>query len=330
MTTFNQATLIGATLETIITQVTSDCEIVILDGASSDDTERVVSVYAQRCENLRYIKQVTNGGPDCDLDRTVELARGKYCWLMCSDDLMKPGAVAAVLPRLSQDYSMIVVGMEIRDFSLSTLLARRRLDFDADRIYGPRDMDRLFREAWGTVSHISCKIIKRSIWLARDRERYYGALYMHLAVVFQEPLPGETLVMVEPLICHRFGKQVWRPRAMEMVARWQTVVDSFCLTESTKRELSVGPRMTFSSLLLWRAFGVYSLLEYQRWVRPRLHSIREIVAFMSIAFFPRVLLNTLLTLCYSTFPNDDRRLTLQMLKDSPFYVGNLHWVRSYM
>jgi glycosyltransferase involved in cell wall biosynthesis len=323
ITTFNRAALIGATLDTIVTQITNDCEIVILDGASTDDTEGVIAEYGRRCNRIRYIKQNQNNGLDRDFDRAVELARGEYCWLMCSDDLMRPGAVATVLGTLHCGYSLVVTNMEIRDASLSSLLIPRRLDIDADRIYGPNEMDRLWREALGTVSHISCLIIQRKIWISRNRERYYGSLYVHLAVIMQERLPGDTLVMAEPLICHRYGKQTWRPKAMEMISKWQAVVDSFCIAESTKKNHGAAlARFTFKSLLLWRAFGMYSLPEYHRWIRPQLRTTWETMIPAFVALLPGRVVNALLMLCYSMSPYGERGMILQMLKDSPFYVRN--------
>lgn len=43
--TFNRSAFIGATLESIVSQATSECEIVVSDNASNDDTWKVVSEY---------------------------------------------------------------------------------------------------------------------------------------------------------------------------------------------------------------------------------------------------------------------------------------------
>ena len=49
--TFNRSEFISDTLESILTQVTSDCEVVVSDNASTDNTEEVVSQYAERKKN---------------------------------------------------------------------------------------------------------------------------------------------------------------------------------------------------------------------------------------------------------------------------------------
>ena len=323
ITTFNRGDLIAATLESIVEQLSEDCELLILDGASTDNTEQVVSEYARRSKYLRYIKQDTNNGLDRDFDRTIELARGEYCWLMCSDDVLKPGAVAAVLQELRQDYSLVVVGMEIRNADLSGLLVARSPNLDGNRVYAAGDSDRLLLESFPAVAHLSCLVLKRSLWLARERARYYGSQYMHVAVIFQQPLPEATLVLAEPWVCHRFGKQTWRSNAMQMVSRWPTVVGSLCVSESTKKRFIASVyQPNFGSLLLWRAYGMYSLSGYQRWLRPRLHSVQQTVMAIFVGLLPGALVNIILTFYYSLQPKGRHGMVLQMLKDSPFYVRN--------
>src|ERR1700733_7939997 len=90
--TYNRAAFIGKTLESILSQVNESIEIVVMDGASTDDTSEVVASYQSRFKNLVYYRGSTNLGVDRDMATSVELARGAYCWLMSSDDLVKPGA----------------------------------------------------------------------------------------------------------------------------------------------------------------------------------------------------------------------------------------------
>jgi len=208
ISTFNRAASIGETLERLIAQATNGCEIVVLDGASTDDTERVVTEYATRFDRLRYVRQDTNNGADRDFDRTVELARGEYCWLMSDDDLLKPGAVAAVLKALRRDPSLVIVNADVRDINKLNVPRARWLNIDSDRVYSPQEMDHVFLELGNYRGYIGWVVIKRAIWLTRDRQRYYGSLGNHVWVIFQERLPGETLMMAEPLISFRPSRPV--------------------------------------------------------------------------------------------------------------------------
>lgn len=297
ITTFNRATVIGATLDSILVQLTDDCEIVVLDGASTDDTERVVSEHARRFDRLRYIRQDRNNGLDCDYDRAVELARGEYSWLMPDDDLLKPGAVATVLRALHGDLSLIVVNTEIRNYDMSRILQPRLLDVESDRVYGPAEMDRLYAEGGKCLWYIGGIIIRRAIWLARERKRYYGSSFTYLAVIFQEQLPGETLVIAEPFISYRMGNShTYSPRHFEiMMVSLPSLLWSLPISESAKRKVcDPEPWRSFRQLLVWRGLGRYSLTEYQKLISPRVHSLRKRLIPAFAAVLPGVLINTFL------------------------------------
>jgi abequosyltransferase len=328
ISTFNRASFIGATLKSIIAQATSDCEIVVLDGGSTDDTQLVVSEHG--CDLLRYFRQDVNNGLDRDYDRAVELARGDYCWLMTDDDFLKPGAVAAVLEAIRRDVSLIVVNAESRDFSMSKVLQRRWLDFESDRVYGPEDMDRLFVELGDSLKYIGGMVVKRAIWLARERERYYGSLFIYLGVIFQERLPSGALVIAEPLITCRMGNShAFSPKLFEaLIVNFPSLVWSLAISESAKSKVCVAePWRSLHELLLWRAWGFYSLLEYRRWIRPRVHSTREALAPTVVALLPGALVNALLIFYYSLTSRSYRGIwqpdvMVQFLRESRHYFRN--------
>lgn len=98
--TYNRAAFIGETLESILSQANGSIEIVVVDGASTDGTPEVVASYQKRFSNLIYHRGAQNMGVDRDMATAVEVARGEYCWLMSSDDLVKPGAISRMLEEI--------------------------------------------------------------------------------------------------------------------------------------------------------------------------------------------------------------------------------------
>ena len=104
--TYNRAAYIGETLASIISQSSDDIEIVIVDGASTDNTADVVNEFQGRFENIHYHREKQNNGIDTDLAKSVALAQGEYCWLMSSDDILAAGAIQRILTEIKE-------GMEI-------------------------------------------------------------------------------------------------------------------------------------------------------------------------------------------------------------------------
>lgn len=328
ITTFNRATFIGETLESILGQLTDDCEVVVLDGASRDDTEQVVSEYTRCCNRLRYVKQPVNNGWDRDCNRVVELATGEYCWLMTDDDLLMPGAIATVLNGLRRDVSLIIVNTEIRNLDMSKILQRRWIDFEADRVYGSGEMDRLFVEVNGWLN-CNAFVINRAIWLARDKQPYYGSLLVHMGVIFQERLPTEVLAIAEPCISYRSGNaHTFSPVLGELVwEKWPSLAESLAVSESARRKVhSTEPWRHVQELLLWRGRGAYSLTEYRRWIRPKVRSTCGALLPVLVALIPGALVNTFFVLYYSVtrrrYRFNQPDLLLQALRESRFHFRN--------
>jgi abequosyltransferase len=98
--TYNRAAFIGETLESILSQANGAVEVVVVDGASTDGTSEVVASFQNRFINLVYHRGSQNMGVDRDMATAVELARGEYCWLMSSDDLISPGAISRVMEEI--------------------------------------------------------------------------------------------------------------------------------------------------------------------------------------------------------------------------------------
>ncbi|MCU0666037.1 MAG: glycosyltransferase family 2 protein [Candidatus Omnitrophica bacterium] len=98
--TYNRAGFIGQTLDSIISQASDNIEIVIVDGASTDNTSEVVDMYRKKFKNLVYFCSGKNMGVDRDMAKTIELARGQYCWMFSDDDLLKPRAIKTILKEI--------------------------------------------------------------------------------------------------------------------------------------------------------------------------------------------------------------------------------------
>ena len=325
--TRNRGGYIGETLASIASQCTNSVEIVVLDGASTDNTQDVIRTLQATVPALRYIRQDNNGGVDRDYDTAIGHAKGKYCWLMSDDDLLRPGAVDKVLQAIKRDYSLIVVNAEIRSINLSKLIDANRLQFFKDRIYSATQFENMFVDVSGYLTYVGAVIIRRDLWLTRDRATYFGSYFIHVGVIFQQPLPGDTLVISEPLISIRLGNTQWRPKEFEIrMIRWTDLIFSLRGISSGVRERCYRrePWRSLKSLMFYRAKGTYGPGDYRRWIRPRLNSSWNKLKAMFVAYFPGPLAN-LIGLIYCSFDYRDSNIHYLDMKASRFYIRN--WFR---
>ncbi len=211
--TYNFGEFIGDTLESIVTQATDEVEIIIVDGASTDNTEQVVDQIKKRFPKLTYHRREKNLGVDRDLAKAVELAQGDYCWLMSSDDVLKPGAIARILHELKLGHDIYLCNRTECDRALHPVkdgswLAR---EFD-DHVFSLSKKSELIAyyhvsQSLGALfSYISSIIVNRKKWAEiKYDEAFTGSNYAHVFRLFSILNTGGVLKYIKAALvfCRR-------------------------------------------------------------------------------------------------------------------------------
>ena len=269
--TYNRGEFIAATLDSLGRQLRSDVEVVIVDGASTDNTAEIIQPYLRQHRQLRYFREPANSGVDADYDKAVGYAAGEYCWLMTDDDVLHRNAVDRVLSAISDGPELVVINAETRTHDLSRVVERRRLALRSDRTYA-KATDDFFTDCASYLSYIGAVVIRRAVWLSRERSKYYGSLFVHVAVIFQQPVVENIRVVAEPLIIIRLGNAMWTPRSFEIWSfKWPQLVWSFdgFSQEAKQAVCDREPWRRLNSLVYNRAIGAYSVEQYRTCVSRR-------------------------------------------------------------
>lgn len=189
---YNFGAFIAATLDSILSQsLSKSIEVVVLDGASTDDTEAIMRAYAWRDPRIVYRRMPRKGGIDFDMAESIRNARGEHCWLFSGDDMMRPGSLARVL-ELIADGPDLVLGKhsncdkEMNRINIHPVFIDERpfnlnlSDPTARRSY----FDNCFNTE-GLFSFMSGLVIKRSTWLSvPDPEPFMMSCWAHAARAF--------------------------------------------------------------------------------------------------------------------------------------------------
>jgi len=314
--TYNRAEFIGATLESIIPQLTPQTELVVVDGASTDNTKEVVQDLAATCKRLRYFRLPKKGGVDQDYCSAVELANGDYVWLFSDDDLFETGAVKRILSELKTGYSALIANARVMDRDLSATLVPAMLEDRVDRVFTPDDLSGLFDRVVPFISFIGCVVVNRRFWQHRDRQQYFGTEFIHVGVLFQAPLPGGAKVIGEPLIVIRYGNAQWTRRASGIwLWKWPRLLKSFdaVAKEARKKKANQVSLGEFKKMIVYRALSSYSYATFKEFFRTS-----ELPAWwkgscLAVAILPPSLLRIPLRWYLNTFRRDAKETRMTLL-----------------
>ncbi len=287
--TYNRGKFIGETLDSIIAEMRHGVEIVVVDGASPDETPQVLNRYLRDGHEIQYFREEVNSGVDRDYDKAVSYARGEYCWLMSDDDLIQSGSISRILNAIECKPDLVVVNSEVRNLDFSVLLNTRILKFTSDRDYQENEAESFFVDTASYLSFIGAVVINRNLWLGRDRESYYGTLFVHIGVIFQKPALKKVKVIADPLITIRYGNAMWTPRSFEIwMFKWPSLIWSFkSFSHSAKQSvIPISPWKSTRTLFYNRALGAYTFVEYEKFIALNTTGRIKALAF-AIAIFPR-------------------------------------------
>jgi glycosyltransferase involved in cell wall biosynthesis len=84
---YNLAHFLGDCVNSILSQTYDDFEILIMDDCSPDNTPEVAAEFED--PRVIYIRNVPNLGHICNYNKGIELARGRYIWLISADDCLR-------------------------------------------------------------------------------------------------------------------------------------------------------------------------------------------------------------------------------------------------
>jgi len=293
--TYNRGSYISKTLDCILAQVEPGVEIIVVDGASPDNTSEVMAKYVANYPEIKYFREKENSGVDADFDKAVIYAEGKYCWLMTDDDLLRPDSINRVLSTITDNIDLLVVDAEVRNADMSKKLEQSRFNLEADRVYTKDEYENFFMDMAVHLTFIGCVIISRDFWISRDRESYFGTLFIHVGVIFQHPPPNYVHVISEPLVSIRYGNALWTSRAFEIwMFKWPQLIWNFIdYSENAKKSICLRePWRKSKSVFHYRAKGAYSITEFKKYFLDEKNKLRKLVLLI-IAVFPEKLANFL-------------------------------------
>ena len=91
---YNYGHLLPRALDSVLSQLSDDDELIVIDVGSKDNSLEMLSYYAERYPQLRFMVQA-NAGAAAARNRGVREARGEYALMLDADDELMPGAISS-------------------------------------------------------------------------------------------------------------------------------------------------------------------------------------------------------------------------------------------
>jgi glycosyltransferase involved in cell wall biosynthesis len=108
---YNNASFIEATMDSILAQTFEDFELVVADHSSADGTWEKLQRY-RADPRVRLLRTQTGGGAPRNWERVTKAARGELVKLVCGDDIIYPDCLRRQVEEMDANPSVVLVAAQ--------------------------------------------------------------------------------------------------------------------------------------------------------------------------------------------------------------------------
>ena len=195
--TYNRCNLLRQTLNSVLSQVDSNIEILVSDNCSNDETHEMMKEYC-KTHNVRYYRNNENLGMDRNFLQCLKNAKGEYIHLLSDDDILLPGAVDKIL-KLIEYEKPDYINLNSFTYSTDTFnlndIKEPRIKLVEDLITNNKAEYIKFVGVY--ITYISATILKREKFVQLSTpEKYIGTYFLHAHCVLEMLKNKDSKVIV--------------------------------------------------------------------------------------------------------------------------------------
>jgi glycosyltransferase involved in cell wall biosynthesis len=274
--TFKRPELLQRCLEALAKQcITRGVEIYVFDDSCSDINRKVYEKLVPIYSNIQVNINAINLGIDKNIDQCITVPQSSYVWVIGEDDLVENGAIDLILERIESnhpEYMFVNYQYISNDY-------KRRLDVAIPEMVDQTYVAGVFFEknGWAT-GFLGANIVNKKNWDSRCVD-YLGTYFNHVGKIFSALDPSDEITAItKPIIFNRaesLNSFSWLHECFEVMEGFGFMTDSLGSSKPIWANYAKGCLvnynnkinfMSYKSLLVLRAHGVYNFQKYQKYI----------------------------------------------------------------
>lgn len=123
--TYNSSITLRDTLESVLNQTYADIEHIIVDGASTDDTIKIITDYSKKYNGrLKWISEPDNGLYDA-MNKGIHMATGDVIGILNSDDFYASPDILSIISQKIEEADAVYGDLDFVDYKNTQKIIRQ-------------------------------------------------------------------------------------------------------------------------------------------------------------------------------------------------------------
>lgn len=170
---FNKMDFVGSTIESLKAQSHENCEFLLVDDKSTDNSLEVMRTAIKDDERFKIIRRENNGGLSAARNTGLDYATGDFVLFWDADDILRAGAVKKLLKIALLRKADVVKGILVRKKGDRTWVTNRH-----KKIIPSNVAVKLVNHKTLLLDISSCAYLVRSAFLRDNQINFRSGLYM--------------------------------------------------------------------------------------------------------------------------------------------------------
>lgn len=293
--TYNRADFLIETLDSLVCQMNEEnldlIEICISDNCSSDTTENDLKNYISKHSKLtfNFNRNEKNLGADLNFLKVIDIAHGKYCWFLGSDDKLKQGALEKILIEIQTNSDIDLYIMNRTECDVygnrqnETFWLSKSVDecvFDFSNKYQVSYYINHANSLGALFGYLSSLVFKKEKWdMIPDKNKFIGTAFVHAYTLTSFINYNSKIKYIkDQLVENRNGNDSFYDnfiqRTMLDVNGYKQIAEAVFKNENVLREDVYSVIRKHHPIS--RFFFLYFLVDLEQWnenIRPKLLDI---------------------------------------------------------
>ena len=266
----------------------SNVNLIISDNSYNSD---IKNLYDNEYKNNKYIRYFSSKKYNCldsNVNRSVELANGKYTWIFGDDDILVTGILREIIKFLKSKNPNLLV-CNSKAFSEEGIIESSRMPKNKNYLYRKNENDKFLIDMAGYLTYVGSIIVNRELWIENYKKNKIGTFFAHIDCIASIKNNREVYYFGRPAIKMRLGSQTWLNKFFQIWYLFYPDIIWGLENYSFSAKQKVIPKIPLNSIKLMLAARAYGRIDFQIFKKYILKS-KKVIAIKKIIILIIVIL----------------------------------------